>query len=58
MSVYSRMETALDRALAAKKELERATEHPDPVEQRRAMERAADHYRRAADDLDGGLGER
>lgn len=52
MTIYARMETALDHAHAAKKELERATEHPDTVEQRRAMVRAAKHYRRAADELD------
>jgi hypothetical protein len=52
MSVDTRMEIALDHAHAAKKEIERASEHPDPVEQRRAMVRAAVHYRRAADELD------
>lgn len=52
MTIYARMETALDHAHAAKKEIERATEHPDPVEQRRAIVRAAEHYRRAADELD------
>ena len=52
MSIYARMNDALDRMLAAKKEIERATEHPDNVEQRRGMARAAKHLRRAADDLD------
>lgn len=52
MSVWTRMEIALDHVQAAKKELERASEHPDPVEQRRAMVRAAHHYRKAADQLD------
>lgn len=52
MTIDTRMEVALDHALAAKKELERASEHPDPVEQRKAMVRAARHYRTAADELD------
>lgn len=52
MSIETRMERALDFSHAAKKEIERASEHPDPVEQRRAMVRAAEHYRRAADELD------
>ena len=52
MSIDTRMEIALDRIHAAKKEIERASEHPDPVEQRRAMARAAQQLRRAADQLD------
>jgi hypothetical protein len=54
MGIDGRIQTAVDRAHAAKKELERAQEHPDPVEQRKAMARAALHYRRAADELDHG----
>ena len=52
MSIEGRMADALDRMHAAKKEIERATEHPDNVEQRRGMVRAAKHLRRAADQLD------
>jgi hypothetical protein len=52
MSIDTRMEMALDYMHAAKKEIERASEHPDPVEQRKAVVRAALHLRRAADELD------
>jgi hypothetical protein len=52
MSIETRMERALDFSHAAKKALERASEHPDPVWQRRLMVEAAQHLRRAADELD------
>lgn len=52
MTIDARIEFALDHVLAAKKELERASVHPDNVEQRRCMVRAARHYRQAADTLD------
>jgi hypothetical protein len=52
MSIDTRMEIALDRMHAAKKEIERASEHPDTVEQRRGMARAAKQLRLAADQLD------
>jgi hypothetical protein len=54
MSVDTRIQMAVDRIHAGRKELDRAQEHPDPVEQRRAMVRAAAHFRRAADELDDG----
>ena len=54
MSIYSRMDIALMHVQAAKKALERASEHPDPVWQRRLMVEAAKHYRKAADELDDG----
>jgi len=52
VSVDTRIQMAVDRIHAGRKELDRAQEHPDPVEQRRAMVRAATHFRRAADELD------
>jgi hypothetical protein len=52
MSVDTRIQMAIDRVHAGRKELDRAQEHPDPVEQRRCMVRAAQHFRRAADDCD------
>ena len=52
MSVDTRIQMAVDRIHAGRKELGRAQEHPDPVEQRRCMARAAAHFRRAADELD------
>lgn len=41
MSVDTRIQMAVDRIHAGRKELERAQEHPDPVEQRKAMAREA-----------------
>ena len=52
MSVDTRIQMAVDRIHAGRKELDRAQEHADPVEQRRCMVRAAQHLRRAADELD------
>ncbi len=52
MSLTGRMDTAVDEILLAKWEIQRATEHSDPVEQRRGAVRAAKHLRRAADELD------
>jgi hypothetical protein len=55
----TRREGALNAMWLAKREIERATTQPDPVEQRRCEARAAKHLRRAADALDdsGRLGE-
>jgi hypothetical protein len=52
MSDFERMDEALMHAHAAKKEIERGTEHPDNVERRRCMVRAAKHWRKAADLVD------
>lgn len=48
MNAEEREQAAVDHAFAARKELERASEHPDPVERRRGHARAAKHYLQAA----------
>lgn len=47
-----RITAAIEHARQARQELDAATTHPDPVERRRGMERAALHYRTAANQLD------
>lgn len=49
-----RMAGAIEHARQARRELDEATTHPDPVERRHGMERAAIHYRTAANFLDEG----
>lgn len=52
MSTYGRIEIALDHDFAARKQIALAEITADPVEQRRALVRAAKSFRKAADELD------
>lgn len=52
MTDEERRTAALDHASAAKKAIQEADVHPDPVMQRRLQVRAAGHYRIAAQLLD------
>jgi hypothetical protein len=52
MSIYSRVDFALEHSRAADVEIAQAESNPDPVQQRRALVRAAKHLRVAADELD------
>ncbi len=52
MSIEGRMDTALELALRARREIDKATEESDAIKQQAACVRAADLYRRAADRLD------
>jgi hypothetical protein len=51
VSIETRMELAIEYSHKAKRELAKASEHPDPVEQRRGCVRAAKLFQMAADEL-------
>jgi len=52
MTTDERMDRAVEHALVARKNINRAFEEPDPVFQRRLLVKAAKEFRLAADVLD------